>query len=199
MYMIAVPLGPLWYNFHLHHAVGEAARSIAVSRHIRNVEIVSDGKYLNIPDPDPNRNPNRLKYRTMDISSKGLDVSDADMIPAFIAKDRSTLISALSICPPDVRITCKNNEQIGYALGSYDYEKFGDSIRNKIHGLTNKKKHKEQSLMSYSSRINQDRLIDRGYFLVAARAVGMRRYKGHVSLINNEISFRALASFIKNG
>lgn len=111
---------------------------------------------------------------------------------AFLAKDRSTLISALKVCHHSLKVTCRAGN-LGYIVGSYDREKLGGLITNKISGLKGwkdfKNTDKGQKLLEaggtkedYTRNVDRTRLSDRGYFLVAAPASSLRHYKGHVAL-----------------
>jgi hypothetical protein len=112
---------------------------------------------------------------------------------AFIAKDRATLISALKVCPPALKVTVKEGDSIGYVVGSYDHEKLGGSITNKISGLTGWKDFKGSekgqkwlevggTKKDYMKVEDRRRLYHRGYFILAAPLVQIRNYKRHVGL-----------------
>lgn len=118
----------------------------------------------------------------------------------FYAKDRQTLKDGLRACTPDAIIS-GGRHQIGFFGGSYDFEKFGGWGRKKSKAAekwktlsTDQRRNVDRS--RFDRMFNRQRLMERGYFLIVARAFLLPGRGDNTKLIGTGVSLPALGSML---
>jgi hypothetical protein len=123
----------------------------------------------------------------------GIDKTTATTIPivgfdgiAIVAKDKATLLAGLKLVKPGAKLRSTEGN-LGFVTGSYDREKAGAWLRTKIQA---------KKTTGDANALDRDRLDDRAYYVIVARAVTLTNNHKSVSLHQTEMQLNALAGLI---
>jgi len=135
----------------------------------------------------------RYRQRYFRVLVDGTDKTNAGTLPisgfegiAIVAKDKRTMMTGLKVVKPGVKLSSADGN-IGYVTGSYDREKAGAWLKTKLQA----KKHTGD----YNA-FDRERLDDRAYFVVVARAATLVNNRKSVNLHQSEVQVNALPALI---